>query len=256
MPQLPSLAASVLTPARRAGAIGALSRAGCAGQCEVCRQWCDLGALCSDCLGRFAAPRPRCSRCGLRLGAAAAVCGACLADPPPFGRSVCAVDYDFPWDRLIAAFKFRGRVELAATLAMCMSAAVRSAASPVPDLIVPVPLSAARLAERGYNQAWELARRLAARTHVPADATLLQRPVDTAHQAELGRSERRHNLRTAFMADPRRRAALTGRHVALVDDVMTTGATAREAAAVLLRAGAAAVDVWVLARTPAAAAAR
>ncbi|HZF79333.1 MAG TPA: ComF family protein [Rubrivivax sp.] len=151
----------------------------------------------------------------------------------------------------MTAFKFRGHVELASTLAVRVADAVSSAGSPLPDLVVPVPLSATRLAERGYNQAWELARRLAQRLRLPADATLLQRPIDTAHQAALGRRERRDNLRTAFMADPLRRGALLGRRVALVDDVMTTGATAREAAAVLLRAGAATVDVWVLARTPA-----
>lgn len=249
MPQLRSLAHSALT---KVGLAGAMSKAGFAGQCEVCRQWCEGGALCTDCIARFAAPRPRCGRCGLRLGAATPVCGDCIGDPPPFVRAACAVDYEFPWDGLVAAFKFHGRVELAATLAMRMAHTVQCAGPPWPDLIVPVPLSAARLAERGYNQAWELARRLRAPLQVPATATLLQRPIDTAHQAELGRQERRNNLRRAFMADPRRRGALAGRRVALVDDVMTTGATAREAAAVLLRAGAAAVDVWVLARTPAA----
>jgi ComF family protein len=179
------------------------------------------------------------------------VCGDCLSAPPPFTRTVCAVDYEFPWDRLVAAFKFRGQVELAGTLAVRMVDAVSRAATPLPDVVVPVPLSASRLAERGYNQAWELARHLAQHLHLRAEATLLQRPIETAHQAELGRRERRDNLRTAFMADPRRRGVLLRRHVALVDDVMTTGATAREAAAVLLRAGAATVEVWVLARTPA-----
>lgn len=181
---------------------------------------------------------------------AAPACGDCLRDPPPFEHTVCAADYDFPWDGLIAAFKFRGRVELASTLAMRLAHAVRNAAHPLPELVVAVPLSAARLAERGYNQSWELARRLAAELRIAADATLLQRPVETSQQAELKRDQRRQNLRSAFMADPRRRSALAGRRVALVDDVMTTGATAREAAAVLLRAGAAAVDLWVLARTP------
>ena len=235
----------------KAALASGIRKAGFGGQCEICRQWCEAGALCAACIARFASPRPRCGRCGQRLGTAAAVCGDCAGEPPPFARTVCAVDYDFPWDRLLAAFKFRGHVELAGTLAMRMADAVTGAGSQLPDLVVPVPLSAARLRERGYNQAWELARRLARRLQLPADATLLQRPVDTAHQADLGRSERRQNLRTAFMVDPQRRQGLVGRHVALVDDVMTTGATAREAATVLLRAGAATVDAWVLARTPA-----
>jgi ComF family protein len=120
----------------------------------------------------------------------------------------------------------------------------------LPDTVVPVPMSARRLAERGYNQAWELARHVAAALSLPATASLLLRPVDAAHQIELGRAERRRNLRCAFMVDPLQRALLQGCRVALVDDVMTTGATAHAAADALLRAGAAAVDVWVLARTP------
>lgn len=218
-------------------------------QCEVCRQWSGA-ALCDGCVGRYAAPRLRCACCGIALGTAAPRCGECLRDPPPFEHRVCVADYGFPWDALIGAFKFRGRVELAGLLAARLVAAVRAAARPLPALVLPVPLSPQRLAERGYNQAWEVARRAAAALHLPADATLLQRPLDTAHQADLGRRERQHNLRTAFMADPRRREPLQGARVALVDDVMTTGATAREASGVLRRAGAAAVELWVLARTP------
>jgi ComF family protein len=223
-------------------------------QCEVCRQW-SAEAVCADCVARWAAARPRCVRCGLQLGMqlglTGAVCGDCLRAPPPFERTLCAVDYAFPWDALTARFKFNGQVELASAFAARMAAAVQTAAAPLPTLLLPVPLSAQRLAERGYNQAWELARRLAVRLHLEADATLLQRPLDTAHQAGLDRGARQRNLRTAFMVDARRRGEVAGRRVALVDDVMTTGATAREAAAVLLRAGAAAVEVWVLARTPA-----
>jgi ComF family protein len=180
----------------------------------------------------------------------APACGDCLREKPPFENTVCVADYGFPWDRLIADFKFHGRAELAALLAQHLSSAVRASARPLPHWVLPVPLSAARLAERGYNQAWELARRVATTFGLQSEATLLQRPLDTAHQALLSREERQRNLRTAFMADPRQRGQLQGHRVALVDDVMTTGATVREAAAVLLRAGAAAVDIWVLARTP------
>lgn len=217
--------------------------------CEVCRSWSDA-ALCAACIARFAAPRPRCARCGLALGVAATACGACLRAPPPFERTVCVADYGFPWDRLVADFKFHGRAELANLLAEQLVGAVRQSHAPLPDTVVAVPMSAARLSQRGYNQAWELARRVAAALALPASATLLVRPVDAAHQIELGRAERQHNLRNAFMVDPAQRSALRGRRLAVVDDVMTTGATAHAAAEALLRAGAAAVDVWVVARTP------
>jgi ComF family protein len=228
-----------------------------ASQCEVCRSW-GTRRLCADCLCRFAAPVPRCQRCALRVPAGVAVCGPCLSAAVTFDRSCCVADYAFPWDRLIASFKFHGHAELAPVLADALAGAVMRARAddaaeggrPAPDLVLPVPLAPRRLAERGYNQAWELTRRVARRLRLRADAGLLLRPVETAHQAELERVQRLANLRGAFMVEPKRRAALAGRHVALVDDVMTTGATAREAARTLLRAGAASVDIWVVARTP------
>jgi ComF family protein len=195
----------------------------------------------------------RCSSCALRLPGGSGRCGACLRDPPPFEHAVCVADYGFPWDRLIARFKFHGGADLAPTLADCLAHAVAAHSEPgaaLPELVLPVPLASGRLAERGYNQAWELARRVASHLKLQARADLLLRPVETPHQAELSRTERLANLRAAFMTDPRQRAALSGRRVALVDDVLTTGATAREASLTLLKGGAAAVDVWVIARTP------
>ncbi len=193
---------------------------------------------------------PRCGHCGLRLGLPAPACARCQRERPPFDHTVCAVDYAFPWDRLIGAFKFNARAELAGALAGRLLQAVHRAEVPRPELVLPIPLATRRLAQRGYNQAWELARPVAAALGVAADATLLTRPLDTGQQAELDRSERLLNLRTAFMVDPARRATVQGLRVALVDDVMTTGATVREASAALRRAGAASVQVWALARTP------
>jgi ComF family protein len=113
-----------------------------------------------------------------------------------------------------------------------------------------VPLSRERLRERGYNQAWELARGLARRLRIRGTAGVLHRSRDTAHQIGMTRPQREHNLRDAFSIDLAGRAALQGHPVALIDDVLTTGATAHAAARALTRAGAASVDVWVIARTP------
>lgn len=217
-------------------------------QCGVCRQW-GKSSLCDDCLTRFAAPVPRCIQCGLRLGLSNTVCGRCLREPPAFARTCCAVDYAFPWDGVIAAFKFQARIDWAPALAELLSRALQPEPEPEVELVLPVPLSRQRLVERGFNQAWELARRTAALQQLPARQDLLLRPVETAHQAELGRHDRQQNLQRAFMVDPRKRQLLQGRRVALVDDVMTTGATAQEASTALLRAGAHSVQVWVLART-------
>lgn len=180
-----------------------------------------------------------------------ATCGTCLREAPAWTRAIAAVDYAFPWDRLIIDLKFHGHVELVPPLAERLLHAVRAGgAEHEVDLLLPVPLAPARLAERGFNQAWEIARRLGAALSLPAQAAWLQRPIDAAHQAELPRAERAVNLRGAFLVEPQFRSPLRGRRVALVDDVLTTGATAREASAALLRAGAAAVQVWTVARTP------
>ncbi len=173
------------------------------------------------------------------------LCGACVREPPPFERSVAVLDYAAPWDALIRDFKFHARPELAGLFAALLREALRN--EPAPDLIVPAPLSAARLRERGFNQSWEIARRLGHR----ADAHLLLRIRDTPHQADLPLERRASNVRGAYAVEPLRRRELEGRHIALVDDVMTTGATAAEMARTLLAAGAYSVHLWVLARTPA-----
>jgi len=216
--------------------------------CAVCRAW-DRRRVCGDCLARFAAPRPRCARCAVALPDGAEQCGDCLLEPPPFARTIAAVDYGFPWDRLVARLKFHAALDLADTLADLLHGAVVRADARV-DLLVPVPLSRERLRERGFNQAWELARRVARRLRIDANAGALLRVKDTAHQLSLPRDQRAGNARAAFAMEPRQLAALRGRTVAVVDDVMTTGTTLAEIARVLQRAGAREVHAWVVARTP------
>lgn len=218
-------------------------------QCEVCRGWADA-ALCPDCLARFAAPRLRCPRCAWPLPAPAPACGECLRDTPPFTAAASAVDYAFPWDALIAAFKFRERVDLARPLAALLARALRPMGGAPVEWLLPVPLSASRLRQRGYDQAWLLAQALARELGVPARPDLLQRVLDTPQQATLDRASRQRNLAGAFWVPPQAAAAVRGRHLALIDDVMTTGATLRAAAAALTQAGAATVQAWTVARTP------
>ncbi|MEO8081045.1 MAG: phosphoribosyltransferase family protein [Caldimonas sp.] len=170
--------------------------------------------------------------------------------PPPFDTALARVDYGFPWDRLVTAFKFHGALDLAPALAALMLDVHVHATAERPDLIVPVPLAAKRLRERGANQAWELARRLARHLGIAADPLLLLRIRETAHQLDLQPEARIGNVRGAFAIEPRRRHEVRGRSIAVVDDVMTTGSTLAETARVLHDAGAASVAVWVLARTP------
>ena len=232
--------------------------------CVLCGSWGRQG-LCGACQARFVGIRPAaCPRCAL-ASPGHLVCGDCQRQPPPYAACIAAADYGFPWDGLVGRFKFQGQPELAGLLAEVMAGAVLRGAAHAAhaagagagaagmagvEVIVPVPLSDARLAERGYNQAWELARRLAARLRLPALADGLLRLRDTPHQVGLTRQARQRNLRDAMWVAPAAAAQLAGRSVALVDDVLTTGVTAAAATQALLAAGAASVQVWVLARTP------
>jgi ComF family protein len=220
------------------------------GLCVVCRDW-SRRSLCELCLQRFAPQRPRCAGCARTMPLAVPRCGECTRQASAFERCISGADYAAPWDELIAGFKFHRKTELAPALCEVLWRGVDAAGGAArPALLLPVPLSRERLRERGYNQAWELARRLARRLGVPARADVLQRSRDTPHQIGMSRVEREHNLRDAFWIEPGQRARLQGTHVALIDDVLTTGATAHAAALTLTRGGAARVDVWVVARTP------
>ena len=218
--------------------------------CAVCRGW-GAQRVCGDCVARFARVVPRCRSCALEVPAGVSVCGDCLRHPPPWEQALAAVDYVHPWDGLLTRFKFHAALDLAPALTQRLfDAQGLDSASHHPGLLLPMPLNPVRLRERGHNQAWELARRLGTLLNCPADAHLLLRPRDTSHQTTLAPSARAANVQGAFAVEPRRLAEVRGRELTLVDDVMTTGASAAEATRVLLQAGAARVQVWVVARTP------
>ena len=183
------------------------------------------------------------------MAIAGEVCGHCLQKPPPVTRSHAAFRYGFPLDRLLPRFKFHRDLAAGRELAGWMIDALRGAERP--DALIAVPLHARRLRQRGYNQALELARPLARAFALPILQHALQRIRDTAPQAGLGALARRRNPRGAFTVgrDLRPGTRLPA-HVALVDDVMTTGATLYECAKVLQRAGIGRIDVWVMARVP------
>lgn len=215
-------------------------------QCAVCRAW-PARPVCDACVARFALPAPRCRRCALRVAAGVALCGECLLHPPPLDACVAACSYVWPWPECIARFKFRGEPGWAAPLATLMrSAPWAEPALECCDMVLPMPLAPARLRQRGFNQALELARRLAPDN---TDATLLLRTRETLAQSGLARAERLRNLRGAFALEPLRAAAVSGRRIVLVDDVMTSGASLFAAAQVLRTAGAAHIAAIVFART-------
>ncbi|HET9146826.1 MAG TPA: ComF family protein [Acetobacteraceae bacterium] len=211
------------------------------------------GQLCPDCFSAtaFISP-PFCSRCGMALPGimarqAVPVCESCAIDPPRFRAGRAALLYDEMAKRLILPFKYSDRPEAALGLARLMA---RPGAELLrrADIIVPVPLHRARLRERGYNQAALLARALGRIAGKPVSVDALRRPKRTRPLNEMGRDARRQALEGAIAIRPDRTGRIAGASVLLVDDVMTSGATATACAEALLSAGAAAVDVLALAR--------
>lgn len=216
------------------------------GQCAVCRAW-PAQPVCEACVDRFAQPQARCRRCAMPVAAGVAECGRCLAAPPPLDACYAAVSYQYPWSALLAQYKFNGQAGWARAFATLMrSTPWVEPALEQADLVLPMPLSSQRLAERGFNQALLLARAL---SPAKTDSDLLLRVKHTPTQTALDREERAANVKGAFAVQPMRARELRGKRIVLVDDVMTSGASLFCAAATLRQAGAASVAAVVLART-------
>ncbi len=225
-------------------------------RCLLCgdRHEGDACDLCGQCARDLVRNDSACARCALPLPRPAAACGECLRDAPPFDAAFAPFEYAHPLDLLLTRLKFgrslaAGRVMGELWIAAIRTALADGAITRLPGALLPVPLHADRLRERGYNQALELARPLAAALGLRLAPELLRRERPTAAQTDLGAAARRRSLRGAFSFAPPRDGAAPD-HVVLVDDVMTTGATVRECARVLKRAGIARVDVWAMARAP------
>jgi ComF family protein len=205
--------------------------------------------LCEDCDAIYwNETRLRCPRCALPLvhySHSGMHCAFCADTPPAFDAPVTLADYAPPLNQLVADLKFRSRIELSRDFARRLA----QAAEDLPELpgeLIAVPLCASRLASRGYNQAWEIARSLGRRLRLPAHARAIVRIRDTGQQALLGATARRANVAGAFVL----RKQVRGQHVGVVDDVMTTGATLDTLARMLKEAGARRVTNFAALRTP------
>lgn len=208
--------------------------------CLLCGAASGDAVLCAACdadLPRLA--QARCAVCALPI-AGGGVCGACLDRPPHFDRVTAVFAYRFPVDALVHGFKYGGNLAVGSMLGQALGAAVTERV----DLIIPMPLARKRLRERGFNQARELARSVGSLTGIPVAADICRKVVETQPQATLPWNERAKNVRAAFVCD----ADLSDKKVAVIDDVMTTGATLNELAKNLRRAGAVEVSGWIVAR--------
>ena len=211
--------------------------------CLLCGASSHDGLCCAAC----AADLPRlsaehCPVCALPT-LAGSICGHCLKQPPPFDHTVAAFGYKFPLDKLIQALKYRDRLILVNFLAEALVQRITTQ----PDCIVALPLHAIRLRERGFNQSLLLAHQVSRRVGIPLLADACNRVRNTPPQSSLPWKERDKNMRQAFACKPG--ADVRGKHVAVVDDVMTSGASIGELARALKKAGAKEVSAWVAART-------
>ena len=203
--------------------------------------------LCNDCAADFVRNDQCCERCALPMPQSAPLCGECLRREPPFDGAYAPFLYRHPLDLLMTKFKFGHSLAAGRVLAELWIAAIESSAIPIPEMLIAVPLHSTRLRERGFNQAHELAKPIAMKLQIRAAADVLRRNRSTPAQIDLPADVRRRNLKNAFSVSV---GALPA-HVALIDDVMTTGATVRECARTLKRFGVARVDVWAFARAAA-----
>lgn len=220
---------------------------------RICGEWVPGGStsagpvvaegLCPACRHALPWNRSACLRCGLPTPSSTAACGHCLRRPPPLTETRAVFRYEAPLDRLLPRLKFHDDLAAGRVCAGLMAEALSGI--PRPQALVPLPLHARRLRARGFDQTCELAKPVARALAVPLRSDVLMRVRDTAPQSRLDAAARRRNLRGAFAVHT---GVVPPAHVALVDDVMTTGATLHAAADALLRAGVARVDAWVCAR--------
>jgi ComF family protein len=229
-------------------------------QCALCGNLSQK-VLCAGCDEQYwNETRTRCPVCALPMPAFAGSsgiksgiqngaqprCRLCIAEPPHFDATVALADYHAPLDTLALELKFHARLATADEFARQLHAVFEATDSPAPDIVAPVPLSRTRLRVRGYNQAWSIGKPLARRLGARADAALIERTRDTAPQAKLDLDTRRRNVGDAFKV----LRDIRGKHVGIVDDVMTSGATLDALARTLKTAGARRVTNFVALRTP------
>ena len=237
------MSTSIITATLRALKIAAPAAGLLAQDCMLCAGPSASRLVCEACSASLPRLAHACARCAMELGERG-VCGECQRRAPSFDAALAAFEYRFPLDRLVRRFKYAG--DLAAGNWLALELAARAAQCERPDLLVAPPLAPSRLRERGFNQAVVIAKAVGRRLGIRHSPDALVKVRETSPQPGLGRKARLANLRDAFRCN----ADFAGEHVAIVDDVMTTGATADTVARVLRGAGAARVSVWAIARTP------
>ncbi|WP_420795212.1 ComF family protein [Legionella moravica] len=213
--------------------------------CTLCNQF-HKGtlAVCTFCIGLIKPLGPACTHCASPLpDEHYLICGSCIKKPPHYDNAVIGYTFDEPLRSLIHQFKYHNGLYLRNFLCHLMLNTVQKTQH-IPQCLIPVPMHPLRIKQRGFNQAALLAKKLARKLNIPYDLTSCQKRINTAPQASLDKEQRQKNLSKAFHVTP-----LPYEHVAIIDDLLTTGNTVNELALVLKKAGIKKVDVWCCART-------
>ena len=215
--------------------------------CRWCGEETADAPVCDACHGRLPWNVHACRSCAIPLPPASiGICPRCLEDSPPQDSTWAAFRYEPAVASQIIGLKFHAQFAPGHVLGVLMAGHLARRSEPMPELLIPVPLHPSRLRLRGYNQALELSREISLRLSIPLAPRAARRVRATREQTRLTAAERRRNLRGVFEVSP----AVRGRHIALLDDVITTGATAGELARVARAAGASRIEVWAAARAP------
>jgi len=210
--------------------------------CRLCGAHCQQHLLCDACIKDLPLLGPACPRCAMPT-THAQLCGKCLNTPPIQDLSFSLFRYHDPIDRLIADFKYHDKTYLSQLFSTLMLEKLTARA--LPQLLIPIPLHCKRLRQRGYNQSLELAKCLSKQLNIPLSNHTLNRTKDTPPQASLPFKDRKSNIQHAFSLMDSNIPA----HIALIDDVLTTGHTANAAAKCLRLKGVETIEVWTIART-------
>lgn len=210
--------------------------------CRLCGSMSQHQAICSSCVHDLPLLGVACPRCALPMNSAH-ICGQCLQLPPEQDLSFSLFRYHDPISRLIADFKYHDKLYLSELFAQLMVEKLNQRR--LPELLIPIPLHANRIRQRGYNQSFELAKALSRELGIPSSNDYLIRYIDTKSQSSIPFKARKNNIQHAFKLIQ----AKVPTHIALIDDVLTTGHTANAAAKLLRKAGATRIEVWTIART-------
>ena len=214
--------------------------------CLLCRLEVEYRhGLCQGCWAKLPVNEIHCERCALPM-AHESLCGHCQRCPPVFDSVIAPLCYQDPIDQMLCALKYHQQLSFARTAAGLITDTVRESGEPMPDLLIGVPMTHRAVRKRGLNQAVFLARLIGRQLGIPVKSTLIKKLRETDRQSTLNASKRQRNLKGSFHC----KGSLEDKHIALVDDILTTGATANEISRVLKAAGANRVDIWVCARTP------